>query len=372
MRVGVFHPTLNWYGGAEIVAVATVNSLAQNGYDVMLFVNNAINQEQIRNMVGEALWPSIHVIVKPTFLNPRGPFHAYDSAFRSLVCKSQCDLLIDTYSNCVFPWSDVSYIHFPYVNNREFEFGTQFLKELRFTNAIVAPYALFEKHFENYKGKLIFANSHFTAKAIMDSLGIESKVLYPPIPNFFFQQHSKTIEQPREDLVVTTARFGYGKGVELVPDIANLTNNNIHFIMIGLTHDQTIVKAVKDKIKRLNLEERVTIVPNASRQEINSYLSKAKVYLHTMKNEHFGISIAEAMIMGCIPVVHNSGGAPEFVPDQYRYLTIQDAAIIVNDAIQNWNRVEAERLTQLAARFSETNFSKNLMQFLKEFFESRT
>jgi glycosyltransferase involved in cell wall biosynthesis len=373
LRVGIFHPALDWYGGAEVVAVVTANSLAQKGYDVVVFVNNPVDQKRIRDMVGEPLWPSIKVIVDPTFLKPRGHFDIYESAYRSLILKSHCDLLVDTYSNFVFPWSNVSYIHFPTIINRvRTRFGRRFLKELRFTYTIDAPYVFFRKRLEDYKGKLIFTNSYFTAKVIMDSLGIKPKVLYPPIPNFFFQQDCSMTEQPREDLVVTTARFGLGKCVELVPDIANLTHKNIHFVMIGLAHDQRVVQAVKNKIRRLHLEERITVVPNASQQDIKNYLARAKVYLHTMKNEHFGISIAEAMRMGCIPVVHNSGGAPEFVPDRYRYPTIQHAAVIINDAIQNWNSVEAECLIRLAARFSETNFSKKFMRFFKEYCESQT
>jgi glycosyltransferase involved in cell wall biosynthesis len=371
VKVGIFHPTLDWYGGAEVVAVAMANSLAQNGYDVVIFVNNTLDQKRIRDMVGEPLWPSIKVTVNPTFLKPRGYFDIYESAYRSLVYKSHCDLLVDTYSNCVFPWSNVSYIHYPIVINRA-RFGPGFLKDLRFTDALVAPYVFFQKRLQDYKGKLIFTNSYFTAKVIKDSLGIKPKVLYPPIPNFFFQQDCSMTEQPREDLVVTTARFGYGKGVELVPDIANLTCKNIHYVMIGLAHNQSVIQAVKNKIKRLHLEARITVVPNASRQDIRNYLSRAKVYLHTMKNEHFGISIAEAMSMGCIPVVHNSGGAPEFVPNRYRYPTIRHAAVIINDAIQNWSSVEAKRLIQLAARFSETNFSKKFIQSFEEYFESKT
>jgi alpha-1,2-mannosyltransferase len=368
VRVGIFHPTLGWYGGAEVVAVALANSLAQNGYDVVLFLNNNFDQVKIKEMVGEPLWSSIKVIVKPSFLKPRGHYDIYESAYRTLILKSRCDLLVDTYSNCVFPWSDVSYIHFPYVN---IQFGRHFPKELRFTDTAIAPYAFFQKHLEDYKGKLIFANSYFTAKAIKESLGIAPKVLYPPIPNFFFQQDCSITEQPRENLVVTTARFGPGKGVEIVPDIANLTHKNIHYIMIGLAHDQSVVQAVRNKIKLLHLEERITIVTNASRQDIKNYLTKAKVYLHTMKNEHFGISIAEAMSMGCIPVVHNSGGAPEFVPDKYRYSTIQQAAVIINDAIPNWNNIEAKHLIQLAARFSERNFSKKFIQYYIEYCESQ-
>jgi glycosyltransferase involved in cell wall biosynthesis len=45
-----------------------------------------------------------------------------------------------------------------------------------------------------------------------------------------------------------------------------------------------------------------------------------------MVGEHFGISIVEAMALGCIPVVHDSGGMREFVPTQYRYRTIEQAA----------------------------------------------
>ena len=35
---------------------------------------------------------------------------------------------------------------------------------------------------------------------------------------------------------------------------------------------------------------------------------EAKVYLHTMPYEHFGISIVEAMAAGLVPVVPRSGG----------------------------------------------------------------
>jgi glycosyltransferase involved in cell wall biosynthesis len=126
------------------------------------------------------------------------------------------------------------------------------------------------------------------------------------------------LKAPREPLVVTVARFGQGKGVELVPEIASLTDNNIRFLIIGLLHDLNVFQAVKRRISELKLEGRVTLITDASCEKIKESLSKAKVYLHTTKMEHFGISIVEAMSMGCLPVVHNSGGALEFVPDQYK------------------------------------------------------
>jgi glycosyltransferase involved in cell wall biosynthesis len=318
LEIGVFHPALDMYGGAEVVAVTIANALAQNGYNTILFMNKLIDQKKIQEMLGEPLSPSIKVIVNPTFLKPRGNFHLYESAFRSFAFKSRCDILIDTYSCYIFPWIDVSYMHFPYLNHYEFRQKFPYFKPPRLRHVLTIPHAVFEKNLENYDGKLILANSYFTAKAIKESLGAESKVLYPPIPYALCKKHTMILKAPREPLVVTVARFGQGKGVELVPEIASLTDNNIRFLIIGLLHDLNVFQAVKRRISELKLEGRVTLITDASCEKIKESLSKAKVYLHTTKMEHFGISIVEAMSMGCLPVVHNSGGALEFVPDQYK------------------------------------------------------
>jgi len=369
VRIGVFHPALDMCGGAEVVAVATVNALISSGFDVVLFVNKSIDQKRISEMVGEPLG-ACKVMVSPIFLKPRGAFHVYENALRSLAFKSQCDLLLDTYSNCIFPWIDVSYMHFPHINNYEFRPGFPYLKTAHIRNILAAPYAMFEKTLENHEGKLLLANSYFTAKVIKESLGAESKVLYPPIPNAFFIDERVKLSSRREDLVVTVARFGAGKGVELVPEIAYKTRKNIKFAMIGLAHDLTIVEAFRRNLKKLNLEDRVTIIPNASREQIKSFLSKAKVYLHTTRMEHFGISIAEAMAMGCLPVVHDSGGAPEFVPDGLRYKNSIEAAKILEKALADWEPEKAERMIENAERFSENNFSKNFIELFTKYTSS--
>jgi glycosyltransferase involved in cell wall biosynthesis len=229
------------------------------------------------------------------------------------------------------------------------------------------PYSLSSKSLERVNEKLILANSLFTARAIMRSLGLNAKVLYPPIPNSFFNNLNRNFESPRQNIVVTVARFGPDKGMELVPEIASLTDREIRYVMIGLAHDPQIIQGVKEKIKRLHVENRVKILLNAPRNEIKTYLGMAKVYFHTMKFEHFGISIAEAMAMGCTPVVHNSGGAPEFVPSKYRYNSLEEAATIVEKSMQNWTPQEACRLANISERFSQANYSKRFIELFSEF-----
>jgi len=371
MKVGVFHPALDWYGGAEVVAVATANSLIEQGHEVVLFINNWVDQNKIKEMIGEPLSSSIRVIVKPDLLSPRSDFQFYESTIKCSILKWHCDILVDTYNCCVFPWSDVIYIHFPYPNNTYFSPKFPYLRSTSaFRDIVRMPYVFLEKNLANYDGKLLLANSYFTAKATEDAWGVRPEVLYPPIPSAMFEKSNIRLE-PRDNFVVTLARFGLGKEVELVPKIASLTDKSIKYLMIGLAHDPTVIKDVKQKIRQLKVDDRVAILTNASRQEIKSHLANAKVYLHTKKNEHFGISIAEAMAMGCLPVVHNSGGAPEFVPDQYRYTEIHEAAAIIDKAVQGWSSDKAQKMVEIAARFSETNFSNRFEKLFTEYCHSK-
>ena len=126
--------------------------------------------------------------------------------------------------------------------------------------------------------------------------------------------------------------------METIPEIASLMKErNVKFVIIGFSHDAGSLKEINAQIKELNLEKKITILTDVPRKEIRQLLGKAKVYLHPPTLEHFGISIAEAMAMGCLPVVYNKGGTKEFVPPEYRYETIQEASNQIDVALANWN-----------------------------------
>ena len=55
LRVGVYCPTFNVYGGAEAVTAAIADTLAKDNYDVTLFTNEEINQREIANFFGKGL-----------------------------------------------------------------------------------------------------------------------------------------------------------------------------------------------------------------------------------------------------------------------------------------------------------------------------
>jgi glycosyltransferase involved in cell wall biosynthesis len=377
LKVGVFHPPIHpkYFGGSIAVTIPIVNALAEDGYEVVLFVNNNVDQGKINEMMGERISPLVKTIFKPSFLQPRGLLDLYKSAFELLTLKLKCDLVIDTYSCYVFPMSDVCYIHFPYLNNYTFGQHFPYLKKRRgcLIDAVNLPYIFFERNFERYDEKLLLANSHFTSKAIKESLGANAKVLYPPISPLFFQDNYITSSQDqRENLVVTIGRITEDKKMEAIPQIANiLRGEDIRFFIIGFAHSEDILRKIDAKIRELDLKEKVKIFPDISREEMKKILGRAKVYLHPPTIEHFGISIAEAMALGCLPIVYDLGGVKEFVPAKFRYKNIIDAAHKVTKNLNEWSVEKAMEMRKIVEKFKEENFSRNFIHIFERYINEK-
>lgn len=59
----------------------------------------------------------------------------------------------------------------------------------------------------------------------------------------------------------------------------------------------------------------VKVINNLPLEKVQEYLGIAAVGLHTMQEEHFGISIVEFMAAGAVVLAHNSGGPKEDIVD---------------------------------------------------------
>ena len=77
-----------------------------------------------------------------------------------------------------------------------------------------------------------------------------------------------------------------------------------------------------------------TLEHNFSKEEYYDLLSRAKVVVSFALQENFGFSIAEAVYLGCVPVVPNRLVYPEFYSEQYLYDTFDTACDKVNMALK--------------------------------------
>ena len=99
---------------------------------------------------------------------------------------------------------------------------------------------------------------------------------------------------------------------------------------------------------------------DVSKPLLKKILLESKIYLHCAVNEHFGISLIEAMACGCLPLSNDSGGPKEFVPNDLRYTSIDDAVSKINKNIKEWSPQKAQEMHNNSMKFSQENFSKQL------------
>jgi alpha-1,2-mannosyltransferase len=84
--------------------------------------------------------------------------------------------------------------------------------------------------------------------------------------------------------------------------------------MVGSVRDEDdsrIVDGLKKLAKDLGIENSVEFKINLTRNSLHEIFCSAKVAVHTMRNEHFGIAVVELMASGIITIAHNSAGPKE-------------------------------------------------------------
>lgn len=157
---------------------------------------------------------------------------------------------------------------------------------------------------------------------------VEAEVLPPPV------EMSDSPEQngPRDIDVVTLGAINPDKGqLRQVEIAAQLPDHN--FVLIGYASAPRYFDKVMRAIRDRGLSN-VKVITDASHEQVQNYLGRARVLLHSKRDEHFGIGIAEAIGRGCIPVIHDSGGQTEIVPDpRLRYRDDAEAAHILKELL---------------------------------------
>ena len=77
------------------------------------------------------------------------------------------------------------------------------------------------------------------------------------------------------------------------------------------------------------------------------------------------------MASGCIPIVHNSGGPKEIVPEDLRYTTVEEAAVKIENAVLGWSAKKSNQMADIAKKFDEKEFSKGFLDVLNSYIKNR-
>jgi len=205
--------------------------------------------------------------------------------------------------------------------------------------------------------RLHLSNSIFTRELVKKNYGVDSNVLYPPVP-VHKHLHLNLYDKRKSYILIT--RPEATTGISLLPEIAKYLSKSMKFIIIGNIDRVGIrtLRVLKDAGTKF---EYLGYVKEELKTEI---LRKCSVYINLAINETFGITVVEALAAGCVPISHDSGAIPEYLPQEFRYSNFDEAAEKVAMYINSKNELRKE-LRSIALKFEEASFRKKFMFFVQ-------
>jgi len=160
------------------------------------------------------------------------------------------------------------------------------------------------------RASLLVTNSEYTRGEVL-ALGLPPErvtVVY----HGFEDTVGEPPTEPREPLALTVSNVAWltleRKGllpfVEAAPFAPEL-----RFVLVGEWVDGAA--ALLREVGGANVE----LTGRVSDEELASWYRRASVYVQASRHEGFGMTVAEAMLAGCIPVVTGAGALPEVAGD---------------------------------------------------------
>ena len=369
LKIAVVHVSLNSTGGGERVCLSVIEALQNLGYEVTLVTVDKTDWSKLRKLFDEKTMPDHEIYLFPRL--PTTSSNTINSALLVTLFISELFLLklfrrdeltVNTCGEKVDSIANIVYIN-------GIPARCAFLRETDVKRKNIGIlYNLLLKIFDNLKSNSIIVNSQFHKELFERCTQKRAMTVYPPVSIDKFRE--LTTKRRDKNLVVTCSQYIETQNLDSVPKIAKLVNNG-SFVVIGpssSTSKNTLEK-LQRSITTLSLEHRVTLLTNQPFSKLFELLSIAKVFLRTLHNEPFGISIVEAMAAGCVPVVPRDGGPWLDILDSsqgkygYSYDTLEEAADCIRILLENEQlRNEVSKRAQKRAENFESSFFEKKIQ----------
>lgn len=122
----------------------------------------------------------------------------------------------------------------------------------------------------------------------------------------------ENIESPiqKQDLILTVGQIDnkqtfYRKGIDTFIEIAKRLPD-YKFLIVGI--DSSLINNLE-----IDLPTNIKTHKKVPQQELKIYYLEAKIYAQFSRMDTFCLTLAEAMLFECFPVISNEGGMPEVV-----------------------------------------------------------
>ncbi|KAJ8972652.1 hypothetical protein NQ317_008238 [Molorchus minor] len=355
-QVGIFHPYCNAGGGGERVLWVALQALQKKYPKAEFYVYTGdieATPTDILEKVRKNFNVDVDKNVKFIYLTKRKwiegdrypVFTLLGQALGSLylgleaLSKLNPDIFIDTtgftFTLPLFKYLGGSktgcYVHYPTITK-------DMLKRVSNRQTIYNNKAIIARNPALTMGKLIYyhvfawvyslagqcsdstlVNSTFTQEHLNTLWNIPLHLVYPPCETDHLKKLPRGKDRPQKIRIMSLSQFRPEKDhplqlqsmYELREMVQSELFDNITLVLCGGCRndgDSRLVKDLMDFSKHLSLENNVEFKVNLSYDEIIKEFKRSYVGIHTMLDEHFGISVVEQMAAGLIMVAHRSGG----------------------------------------------------------------
>lgn len=255
------------------------------------------------------------------------------------------DVLIGVHNEADYGRRGIQYVHYPtYVRPRP-EVDLRWYH--RVPPLLEAYYriadALAGFSLERMKENVTLTNSRWTAARIRDFLGVEARVLYPPVVG----ASDRRPWEDRQNGFLAVGRISPEKEYERLIRILSrirATGHDVTLTIVG-TWDRK-VRGYVDRLQQLARAAGpwVRLRQHVSRAELQHLMASHRYGIHGMREEHFGMAPAEMTASGMIVWVPAGGGQMEIVGDEPALLYASDEEAIERIAQVLSQPAEQDRL----------------------------
>jgi glycosyltransferase involved in cell wall biosynthesis len=392
-------------GGAERLTLVTMYALSQKGlkFDFTTCVKPDI--KKLENAYGSKI---VSIIRKAEKINILESLE--DNVIDRIVEKGNYDITVNTHGDTLpfyhhsFSRSNaLTYCHFPSAKYHIDSENLEYLRDIRVATNFFSQIQNFDffstrggalildletrhqvkdyfrflsaKYDSLMKNTLVLTNSQYCRKVIYNALGIDSKIVYPPVDVETFRETALKPTIQREDIILVISRIAPDKQIENAIELAKILRGRgigrkkKGMVIAGNVHhyDEQYYQELKKMIADYDLSDYISLQTTISFSKLVKLMQLAKVYFHPRIDEHFGISSVEAMASGLVPIVSDIGGHTEFVPSKYHFHTLDHAADLVALAFEA-TTTDSERkdISDSTIRFSNENYISSFNHILSE------
>lgn len=213
------------------------------------------------------------------------------------------------------------------------------------------------------KNELIIANSNYTKSQILKYYNVSSEkieVIYPPV------EENYVLNRKQKNQVVSLGRFSPDKR-QLEQIMVAQKLHDYYFYIIGFVNSKEYFKSCSDYIKKNNISN-VKLIADATKKQMIELLSTSNYFIHSLRNEPFGITTVQAIQNDVIPIVHNSGGQKEIVPfNELRYDDIKGVLKVFSFLLKlpdNQKDIYIKKLKENIKNYNVSSFKHRLKKLI--------